>query len=526
MTTTATPGECVRRRGGGRRQCRPAAPPSPRARPARGCCSSRRRLRTSAAATRSSPPGASGSPTPGWRIFGRTSWSTSPTRRRRPSTCRRTRSDQFLGDLMRLTEELSDPDLADVLIRRLPARPSSGCAATGVRWILMMARQSYHVGGKHRFWGGLNVEAVGGGPGLIQALYDGAERLGVDGELRDQGDGAAARRARRDPRHQPAAARTASSRSRRRAVVLASGGFEANPEWRTRYLGPGWELAHVRGTRHNTGDGIRIAIEIGAQPYGNWSGCHAVAWDAGSPPFGDRRVGDMFQKHSYPLGIIVNVRGERFVDEGADFRNYTYAKYGRDILQAAPAPRVPDLRPEGRADPPRGVPDPRGDQGRGGDDRGAGAAARDRSGEASSGPSKAFNAAVLPGTFNPRGARRQGHARHHPAQVELGAGARHAAVRRLRGHLRDHVHVRRPPRHAARLRFSTPRTGRFPGCFAAGELVGGLFYENYPGAPGSWPGPRSGGSRVSRRRPTWRGRADGRQGGRSWSSASRDGSRW
>src|SRR5262245_10036642 len=41
----------------------------------------------------------------------------------------------------------------------------------------------------------------------------------------------------------------------------------------------------------------------------------------------------MFQKHSYPLGIIVNVRGERFVDEGADFRNYTYAKYGREILR-------------------------------------------------------------------------------------------------------------------------------------------------------------------------------------------------
>src|SRR6059036_3742740 len=73
-------------------------------------------------------------------------------------------------------------------------------------------------------------------------------------------------------------------------------GFEANPEWRTRYLGPGWELAHVRGTRHNTGDGIRMALEAGAQPYGNWSGCHAVAWDAGSPAFGDRRVGDMFQK--------------------------------------------------------------------------------------------------------------------------------------------------------------------------------------------------------------------------------------
>jgi tricarballylate dehydrogenase len=117
-----------------------------------------------------------------------------------------------------------------------------------------------------------------------------------------------------------------------RAVVLASGGFEANSEWRARYLGPGWDLARVRGTRFNTGDGIRMALEIGAMPWGNWSGCHAVGWDLNAPPFGDLAVGDGFQKHSYPFGIMINAKGERFVDEGADFRNYTYAKYGRVIL--------------------------------------------------------------------------------------------------------------------------------------------------------------------------------------------------
>jgi len=88
----------------------------------------------------------------------------------------------------------------------------------------------------------------------------------------------------------------------------------------------------VRGTRFNTGDGIRMALEIGAMPWGNWSGCHAVGWDRNAPPFGDREIGDGFQKHSYPFGIMVNAEGRRFVDEGADFRNYTYAKYGRVIL--------------------------------------------------------------------------------------------------------------------------------------------------------------------------------------------------
>ena len=116
-------------------------------------------------------------------------------------------------------------------------------------------------------------------------------------------------------------------------MILAAGGFEANTEWRTRYLGPGWDLAKVRGTRFNTGDGIRMALDAGARPRGNWSGCHAVGWDRNSPEFGDLDVGDMFQKHSYPLGIMVNASGRRFVDEGADIRNYTYAKYGRVILE-------------------------------------------------------------------------------------------------------------------------------------------------------------------------------------------------
>ena len=75
-----------------------------------------------------------------------------------------------------------------------------------------------------------------------------------------------------------------------------------------------------------------MALDIGAAPVGNWSGCHAVAWERNAPEFGDLAVGDQFQKHSYPWGIYINAEGKRFVDEGADFRNYTYAKYGRVIL--------------------------------------------------------------------------------------------------------------------------------------------------------------------------------------------------
>ena len=178
--------------------------------------------------------------------------------------------------------------------------------------------------------GGLTVEAWGGGPGLVEALRKAAEARGVTlifqaraTELLADDDGVHGVRAK-------IAGRTHDIRAK--AVVLASGGFESNAEWRTRYLGPGWDLAKVRGTRFNTGDGIRMALDIGAAPAGNWSGCHAVGWDRNAPEFGDLEVGDGFQKHSYPLGIMLNADGQRFVDEGADFRNYTYAKYGRVIL--------------------------------------------------------------------------------------------------------------------------------------------------------------------------------------------------
>jgi tricarballylate dehydrogenase len=116
-------------------------------------------------------------------------------------------------------------------------------------------------------------------------------------------------------------------------VILACGGFSSNVAWRTRYLGPGWDLAKVRGTKFNNGDGIRMAMDIGARPYGHWSGCHAVGWDLNAPEFGDLEVGENFQKHSYPFGIMVNAHGKRFLDEGADFRNYTYAKYGKVVLE-------------------------------------------------------------------------------------------------------------------------------------------------------------------------------------------------
>jgi succinate dehydrogenase/fumarate reductase flavoprotein subunit len=117
------------------------------------------------------------------------------------------------------------------------------------------------------------------------------------------------------------------------AVVLACGGFEANSKMRAQYLGPGWDLAYVRGTPYNNGDGFEMTTNL-AKTVGNWSGCHSTAWDAAAPKdAGDPVLTNAFTKSGYPLGIMVNAVGKRFVDEGVDFRNYTYAKFGREILK-------------------------------------------------------------------------------------------------------------------------------------------------------------------------------------------------
>ncbi len=118
-----------------------------------------------------------------------------------------------------------------------------------------------------------------------------------------------------------------------RALVLASGGFQANPEMRTAYLGPHWSLVKVRGTKFNTGEMTRAALAVGAQSYGEWSGCHATPIDADAPTYGELRLTDRTNRLSYPFSVMVNLDGERFTDEGADFNLYTYARMGREILQ-------------------------------------------------------------------------------------------------------------------------------------------------------------------------------------------------
>jgi tricarballylate dehydrogenase len=238
--------------------------------------------------------------------------------------------DQFFDDMARVTQYRADPDLVETLVTQ-SLDTLMWMREKGVRFVPIYGRQAFKIDGRFVFWGGLTLETVGGGPGLIEMWTDIAEREGIEVryetralDLISENNRVSGVKVRDNDGEYDMTGKT---------VILACGGFQANTEMRTRYLGPGWDLAKVRGTRFNTGEGIRMAMDIGASPYGNWSGCHAVGWEMNAPEFGDLAVGDQFQKHSYPFAIMVNATGKRFVDEGADFRNYTYAKYGRVVLE-------------------------------------------------------------------------------------------------------------------------------------------------------------------------------------------------
>jgi tricarballylate dehydrogenase len=238
--------------------------------------------------------------------------------------------EKFFDDMARITQNRTDPDLCEILVRN-SNDIMHWIKGKGIRFLPQFGRQSFKVEGKFKFWGGATLAAVGGGRGLVDGLYRAAEKAGVKilykawaRDLVHSDKGVSGVVVKVDGVTQTFHCRN---------VILACGGFEANAAWRSRYLGKGWDLAKVRGTKYNTGDGLDMALRIGAQPCGHWSGCHAVGWERYAADFGDYALTDDYERDSYPFSVMLNATGNRFLDEGADIRNYTYAKYGHIILE-------------------------------------------------------------------------------------------------------------------------------------------------------------------------------------------------
>ncbi len=117
----------------------------------------------------------------------------------------------------------------------------------------------------------------------------------------------------------------------RGGVVLASGGFQANVQMRVAHLGRFADSLILRGSRYNTGEGLRMAIDAGAAPAGQWGDYHSAVLDARSPKI---ECG-VTALYNYQMGIFVGASGRRFLDEGEDFRDHTYVKFSKFIVEQA-----------------------------------------------------------------------------------------------------------------------------------------------------------------------------------------------
>jgi fumarate reductase flavoprotein subunit len=99
-----------------------------------------------------------------------------------------------------------------------------------------------------------------------------------------------------------------------RATILSTGGFSANKEMVKKHIGPSADQCKLRGSKQDTGDGLRMALAVGAKAvnlkyfYGHLISRKALVDDRFWPyPRLDSFVDE---------GILVDRGGSRFVDEG------------------------------------------------------------------------------------------------------------------------------------------------------------------------------------------------------------------
>lgn len=240
--------------------------------------------------------------------------------------------EDYKSDLERVTEGRTDSRMADILVNEA-GDALRWLKSLGLKYRLMYERQAYkRPDGSYLFWGGLHVGNVDGGVGLIADHTRVAEENGVDIRygvraidlIEEDGKVVGVVVEKDGHRYQ----------LRSESVVIASGGFESSAEMRAENMGERWANAKVRGTLYNVGDLLRAALNIGAAKDGDWETCHSVQWDAFHPVNESNiELTNRLTRQSYFLGLLLNNEGKRFLDEGADFRNYTYAKYGKIILE-------------------------------------------------------------------------------------------------------------------------------------------------------------------------------------------------
>jgi len=242
--------------------------------------------------------------------------------------------EKFKSDLLHFNEGEPLAELQEFLVEN-SLDTIQWLATHNIKFDPIYSRQSFVKDGKYIFWGGLTLEAEGEGDGLV-----GDERkefLTLGGNIFYNCEALEIIQTNNKISGIKCLLEGNLTVLNCKTVVLGCGGFESNKELREKYLGPDWGNAKVRGTRHNMGKGIEMAQQLGADLSGNFSGCHAVPMDRFMPDYGNLNLPHIERKHyrkiSYLFGVMLNQEGKRFVNEGLDFRNYTYAQFGKAVLE-------------------------------------------------------------------------------------------------------------------------------------------------------------------------------------------------
>src|SRR2546423_121437 len=236
-----------------------------------------------------------------------------------------------MDDLLRVTSGRTDPVLSSILVDNSKDTVFWMHEAGGVKMEPAITVAGVKKGNMVVWPRGLVVRAVHEGVGLSRTWFATAAKRGI--EVRYS---SAATELVLDGRGRIAGVKVRGDAGlesiHAKAVVLGCGGFEANVQMRTQHIGPLVGAAKVRGTPHNQGDGLRMAMNIGAMPWRQWSGCHATPISADWGDFAPRELTDRSSRLSYVYAVMINRKGQRFVDKGEDGALFTYAKFGRAIL--------------------------------------------------------------------------------------------------------------------------------------------------------------------------------------------------
>jgi tricarballylate dehydrogenase len=234
--------------------------------------------------------------------------------------------EMFTADLQRVTRGRINKELADMVVQQSNAA-IHWMRELGIKWEV---ESHVEIDGRYYFEPGLVIHptgGVGGGLGQLMQWREIATRMGI--EIRYE---SRVCQLHGNDRHIDGV-RVSNPKGEYdllgQGVILCSGGFQANAEMRARYLGPNADLMKVRGTRHDTGEVLMMALGLGAKAAGHWQGAHATPIDATFP---DVEISNKANRYGYTYGITVNSLGQRFFDEGEARHSYTYAKTGWAVL--------------------------------------------------------------------------------------------------------------------------------------------------------------------------------------------------